>query len=228
MISMSRTGLVAGLLTTAVALTVPTASAAPFPEVNGHTDNWVNEGTPSVEYDNGYKVDSQAAVRAALDQCKDRSVSCVTTTLSTPTQVTKWFDVENTGTGTGPIENCGQGEGEINQTIGGTHTFTWGWNVGGSVDVTIKEVLKVGATAQYNESTTEAKSGDIRITVKKGEKGMLKMGYDMERSISDVTVQGGKFGGAKITGLRLEIPLKGGMRVGTDVVQCGGTLLNGR
>ncbi|GGO97115.1 hypothetical protein [Wenjunlia tyrosinilytica] len=229
--SKSRMCVLAGTFTAAVAvaLLVPTGSAASLTEVNGHTDNWVNEGAPSAEYDNGYKVDSQSEVRAVLDQCNNRSVSCASTTVGTPTQVTKWFDVDNTGTGTGPIEACGLGEGEISQSVGGSHTFTWGWNVGAAIDITlIKEKLGLNLNAQYNESHTEAKSGDVRMTVKKGEKGMLKLGYDMERKVADVTVQGGKFGGAKISGLRMEIPLKGGMRVGTDVVPCGGTLLNGR
>jgi hypothetical protein len=231
-VSTSRTVLATGAVTTALtalAFAIPTASAASLPEVNGHTDNWVNEGSPSVVYDNGYRVDSASEVADALGQCKSSGVSCAATAVGTPSQVTKWYDVENAGTGTGPIEACGAGEGEINQTIGGSHTFTWGWNIGINADVTlVKDVLKVGASAQYNETHADTKSGDIRITIKKGEKGMLKMGHDMERGVSDVTIQGGRFGGAKITGLRTEIPLKGGLRVGTDVVKCGETLMNDR
>lgn len=229
MVSLYRAAITASVLTAALAFTVTSASAADYPAKNGHKDNWVNQGSPSVVYDNGYTETSAAQVKAALEQCNSSSVSCASTPAETPTVVTKWFDIDNTGTGTGPIEACGDGQGEINQTIGGTHTFTWGWNVGVNVDVSlVKDKLGVGASAQYNESHAVAKSGDVRITVKKGEKGMLKMGYDMERRVSDVTIQGGKFGGAKISGLRTEVPLAGGARVGTDVVPCGGTLLNGR
>ncbi|MET8679690.1 hypothetical protein ABZW18_19470 [Streptomyces sp. NPDC004647] len=97
-------------------------------------------------YDNGYRVDSASEVAGALEQCKSSGVSCAATAVGTPSQVTKWYDVENAGTGTGLIEACGAGEGEINQTIGGSHTFTWGWNIGINADVTlVKDVLKVGA-----------------------------------------------------------------------------------
>ncbi len=166
-------------------------------------------------------MDSAEEVKSALEQCKDSSVSCAEKPVESK-QVTKWFDVGNDAMGVGPIENCGTGQGEINQTLSGSKTFTWGWNVGGNVDLTlVKDVLKIGASAQYSETNAETKAGDIRITVKPGERGMLMMGKDTEQRTSDVTIQGGKFGGAKITGLRTEILLAEAARVSTDVVKCG-------
>ncbi|MGW1375824.1 hypothetical protein ACWD6P_16340 [Streptomyces sp. NPDC002446] len=218
-------------MTFALAMAAPTASAAQgagFTDVNGHTDTWVEQGSPSVTYDNGYRVDSAEEVKRALEQCKDGKVSCASTTVESK-QVTKWFDVDNAGMGIGPIQNCSGGQAEMNQTLSGSKTFTWGWNVGGSVDITlVKDKLGVGASAQYSETNAESKSGDIRITIKPGQKGMLMMGHDMEQRTSDVTIQGGEFGGAKITGLRTEIPLNVAARADTDVVACGATLKNGR
>lgn len=228
MVTMSRTAVVAGALTTALAFAGPAAAAEP-PPVNGHTDNWVNEGTPSVEYDNGYKVDSKSEVKAALEQCNDRSVSCAATPVETPTEVVKWFDVVNDSISgkPGPIGNCGPGQGDMVLTYGGSQTFTWGWNVGASVDVSlVKDKLGVGAKAEYSESNAVTNTGQVTLTIKPGERGMLKMGHDMERSVSDVTIQGGKFGGAKITGLRTEAPLKRDPRVGKDVNTCDAPLLN--
>ncbi|MGW7636934.1 hypothetical protein [Streptomyces decoyicus] len=223
--SASRAGIALGAVTAALFLVAPTASAAAqdagLAQVNGHTDKWMAEATPSVTYDNGYKVDSAEEVKSALEQCKDSSVSCAEKPVESK-QVTKWFDVGNDAMGVGPIENCGTGQGEINQTLSGSKTFTWGWNVGGNVDLTlVKDVLKIGASAQYSETNAETKAGDIRITVKPGERGMLMMGKDTEQRTSDVTIQGGKFGGAKITGLRTEILLAEAARVSTDVVKCG-------
>ncbi|BDH13241.1 hypothetical protein [Streptomyces hygroscopicus] len=223
--SASRAGIALGAVTAALFLVVPTASAAAqgsgLTQVNGHTDKWMAEATPSVTYDNGYKVDSAEEVKSALEQCKDSSVSCAEKPVESK-QVTKWFDVGNDAMGVGPIENCGTGQGEINQTLSGSKTFTWGWNVGGNVDLTlVKDVLKIGASAQYSETNAETKAGDIRITVKPGERGMLMMGKDTEQRTSDVTIQGGKFGGAKITGLRTEVLLAEAARVSTDVVKCG-------
>ncbi|MGW9432403.1 hypothetical protein ACWHA1_31240 [Streptomyces decoyicus] len=223
--SVSRAGIALGAVTTALFLVAPTASAAAqnaeLTQVNGHTDKWMAQANPSVTYDNGYKVDSAEEVKSALEQCKDSKVSCAETPVESK-QVTKWFDVGNDAMGVGPIENCGTGQGEINQTLSGSKTFTWGWNVGGNVDLTlVKDVLKIGASAQYSETNAETKAGDIRITVKPGERGMLMMGKDTEQRISDVTIQGGKFGGAKISGLRTEILLADAARVSTDVVKCG-------
>ncbi|MEU9483365.1 hypothetical protein ACFTZK_17985 [Streptomyces decoyicus] len=223
--SASRAGIALGAVTTALFLMAPTASAAAqgadLTQVNGHTDKWMAQANPSVTYDNGYKVDSAEEVKSALEQCKDSKVSCAETPVESK-QVTKWFDVGNDAMGVGPIENCGTGQGEINQTLSGSKTFTWGWNVGGNVDLTlVKDVLKIGASAQYSETNAETKAGDIRITVKPGERGMLMMGKDTEQRISDVTIQGGKFGGAKISGLRTEILLAEAARVSTDVVKCG-------
>lgn len=223
--SASRAGIALGAVTAALFLVAPTASAAAqdagLAQVNGHTDKWMAQATPSVTYDNGYKVDSAEEVKSALDQCKGSGVSCAEKPVES-NQVTKWFDVGNDAMGVGPIENCGTGQGEINQTLSGSKTFTWGWNVGGNVDLTlVKDVLKIGASAQYSETNAETKAGDIRITVKPGERGMLMMGKDTEQRTSDVTIQGGKFGGAKITGLRTEILLAEAARVSTDVVKCG-------
>ncbi|WP_406221832.1 hypothetical protein [Streptomyces decoyicus] len=223
--STSRAGIALGAVTAALFLVAPTASAAAqdagLAQVNGHTDKWMAQATPSVTYDNGYKVDSAEEVKSALEQCKDSGVSCAEKPVESK-QVTKWFDVGNDAMGVGPIENCGTGQGEINQTLSGSKTFTWGWNVGGNVDLTlVKDVLKIGASAQYSETNAETKAGDIRITVKPGERGMLMMGKDTEQRTSDVTIQGGKFGGAKITGLRTEILLAEAARVSTDVVKCG-------
>ncbi|MGW7488888.1 hypothetical protein [Streptomyces sp. NPDC054786] len=228
--SASRTGLVLGAVTLALAMAAPMASAAQAnsTDVNGHTDKWVEQGSPSVTYDNGYKVDSAEEVKRALEQCNDSKVSCAATTLES-NQVTKWFDVDNAGMDVGPIQNCGGGGAEINQTLSGSKTFTWGWNVGASVDITlVKDKLGVGASAQYSQTNAETKSGDIRITIKPGQKGMLMMGHDMEQRVSDVTIQGGEFGGAKISGLRTEIPLNVTARADTDVVACNATLKNGR
>ncbi|QHC23393.1 hypothetical protein [Streptomyces sp. GS7] len=229
--SVSRIGVAIGAVAAALALAAPAASAAQgsgTTDVNGHTDTWVEGGSPSVTYDNGYQVNSAAEVKRALDQCKSSKVSCSATTTSSQ-QVTKWFDVDNAGMGIGPIQNCSPGASEINQTLSGSKTFTWGWNVGGSIDITlVKDKLGVGASAQYSETNAETKSGDIRITIKPGQKGMLMMGHDMEQRVSDVTIQGGELGGAKITGLRTEIPLKVAARADTDVVACGATLKNGR
>ncbi|BCK66713.1 hypothetical protein Sgleb_06450 [Streptomyces glebosus] len=229
--SASRMALTLGAVAAALALAAPTASAAQgssLPDVNGHTDKWVEEGSPSVTYDNGYQVNSAEEVKRALEQCNDSKVSCSSTTLESK-QVTKWFDVDNAGMGIGPIQNCSPGAAEINQTLSGTRTFSWGWNVGASVDITlVKDKLGVGASAQYSETNTESKSGDIRITIKPGQKGMLQLGHDMEQRVSDVTIQGGEFGGAKISGLRTEIPLNTSARADTDVVACGATLKNGR
>ncbi|MEU8781086.1 hypothetical protein [Streptomyces sp. NPDC048637] len=227
----SRVGLALGAAGIALALAAPNALAAQgsgLTDVNGHTDKWLEGGSPSVTYDNGYKVDSAEEVKRALAQCGGSQVSCTSTTTESK-QVTKWFDVDNAGMGVGPIQNCTPGAAEINQTLSGTKTFSWGWNVGANVDVTlVKDVLKVGASAQYSETNTESKSGDIRITIKPETKGMLKMGHDMEQAVADVTIQGGEFGGAKITGLRTELPLNTSARADTDVVACGATLMNGR
>ncbi|BDM74327.1 hypothetical protein HEK616_78140 (plasmid) [Streptomyces nigrescens] len=223
-----RMGVVVGALTTALACTVPAAFAgeAEYPAVNGHTDDWVNGATPTVVYQNGLTDTDPARVKEAFEQCKSQSVSCAATTVGTPERVTKWFDVENTGTGTGPLENCGQSSSDIKQQIGGMHAFAWGWNVGGSIDIELTKGVGIGASAQYNETNTETKTGSIDITVKPGERGMLKVGHDMERIVSDVTVQGGKFGGAKISGLRTEVPLKeGAKRAAPDIVPCGQKLL---
>ncbi|GFE27025.1 MULTISPECIES: hypothetical protein [Streptomyces] len=227
--NLMRMGVVAGALTTAVAFTVPVASAAE-PElktVNGHTDKWVNEATPTVEYKNGLKDTDVARVKEALEQCKSQSVSCASTTVGTPEKVTKWFDVENAGTGTGPLENCGPGQTDLKEQMGGMHAFAWGWNVGGNIDIELAKGVGIGVSAQYNETHTETKTGSIDVTVKPGWRGMLKVGHDMERVTSDVTIQGGKFGGAKISGVRTEIPLKEGAapRAGSDLVQCGEKLL---
>ncbi len=224
-----RTGLVAATAAAALALTASAAYASgPFQAVNGHQDTWVQDGSPSGTYDNGYRM-SQSDIQDALKQCGSRSVSCAATQVGSPTYVTKWFDVDNTDMNAGPIENCAPTANPITQTLSGSHTFTWGWNVGANVDVTlIKDVLKVGASAQYSESNATATTGSIGITVNSQQKGMLKVGYDMERRVSNVSIQGGKFGGAQISGLRTEIPLKDTNRVGTDIVPCGGSLLNGR
>lgn len=226
--SASRIGIALGAVTVALALTAPTASAADSTDINGHTNTWLQEGSPSVAYDNGYQVNSADEVKRAMDQCNSSGVSCSATTVESK-NVTKWFDVENTVMGVGPIQNCSGGQGEINQTLSGSKTFTWGWNVGVNVDITlVKDRLGVGASAQYSETNAESKSGDVRITIKPGRKGMLKLGHDMEQRVSDVRIQGGEFGGAKITGLRTEIPLSAAARADTDEVSCdGGKLMNG-
>lgn len=227
----TRMGAVAGALTAALAFAVPAASAAD-PEltaVNGHSDKWLEEATPTVEYKDGkgIKDTDPTRVKEVLEQCKSQAVSCAATTRGTPEKVTKWFDVENTGTGTGPVENCGDDKkSDIKQTLGGMHAFTWGWNVGANMDVEVAKGAKIGISGEYSETTTETKTGTMEMTVKPGERGMLKVGHDMERSISDVTIQGGKLGGATVSGVRTEIPLKEGTkRAGTDIVKCGENLL---
>ncbi|MGY5128223.1 hypothetical protein [Streptomyces nigrescens] len=225
-----RAGIAAAVSVVALAVAVPTASAAePLQAVNGHTDNWVNEGSASVTYDNGTTLTRQSDVLEALQQCSTLGVSCASTTVQEGGQVTKWYDAENVDQGTGPIENCSPNGNDISQTLTALRTFSWGWNIGASVDVTlVKDRLGIGASAGFTQSHTETSSGATQIVVKPGQKGMLKMGYDMDRKVTDVSIQGGKFGGAKITGLRTETPLPGGKRVGQDVVPCGQQLLNGR
>ncbi|MEU7433461.1 hypothetical protein AB0B07_21915 [Streptomyces sioyaensis] len=226
----TRLSMAVGALTTALAFTVPAASAAE-PEltaVNGHKDNWVNESTPTVEYRNGGLKDTDVArVKEVLDQCKDQLVSCASTTVGTTEKVTKWFDVENTGTGTKVLENCSDGKSDLKEQMGGMHAFAWGWNVGASVDIPLAKGMKIGVDGQYNETTTETKTGSIDVIVKPGERGTLKVGHDMERITSDVTIQGGKLGGATVSGVRTEIPLKDGPspRAGSDIVPCGQKLL---
>ncbi|MFE1172832.1 hypothetical protein [Streptomyces sp. NPDC058773] len=223
-----RAAIVAAGSVMALAVAIPTASAAPQ-DINGHTDNWLNEGSASVTYDNGTTLTRQSDVLEALNQCGSLGVSCASTTTEDAGQVTKWYDAENTDLGTGPIQNCGAAGNDITQTITALHTFSWGWNVGASVDVTlVKDRLGIGASAGFTQSHTETSSGAVGITVKHGQKGMLKMGYDMDRKVTDVSIQGGKFGGAKITGLRTETPMPGGKRVGQDIVPCDSQLLNGR
>jgi hypothetical protein len=225
-----RAGIAAAASAMALAVAVPTASAASsLQEINGHTDNWLNEGSATVKYDNGTTLTRQADVLEALQQCGSLSVSCASTTTQDAGQVTKWYDADNQDLGTGPIDNCAPNGNDITQTITALHTFSWGWNIGASVDVTlVKDRLGIGASAGFTESHTETSSGAVGITVKPGQKGMLKMGYDMDRKVTNVSIQGGKFGGAQITGLRTETPLPGGKRVGQDIVTCDQKLLNGR
>ncbi|MFD5393182.1 hypothetical protein ACFWJW_02820 [Streptomyces sp. NPDC127097] len=213
----------------ALAMAMPTASAATPQDVNGHTDNWLNEGSATVTYDNGSTLTRQSDVLEALQQCSELSVSCAPTTTEDAGQITKWYDAENTDLNTGPIENCSPNGNDITQTITAGHSFSWGWNIGASVDVTVvKDRLGIGASAGFSQSSTETSTGAVGITVKPGQKGMLKLGYDMDRKVTNVSIQGGKFGGAQITGLRTETPLPGGKRVGQDIVPCDQKLMNGR
>ncbi|MCR8579692.1 hypothetical protein [Streptomyces sp. Isolate_219] len=226
-----RAGIIAAASAMALSLAIPAASAEspPIPEVNGHTDNWVNEGSASVTYDNGTTLTRQDDVLEALQQCNWQSVSCRTETI-TVGKVTKWYDAENTVQNVGPIQNCGANAKEnITQAITASHAFSWGWNIGVSVDLSlVKDKLGIGASAGFSQTTTETQQGTLTINVPPGQKGMLKMGYDMDRNVSEVSIKGGKLGGAKITELRTEIPRAEGKRVDQDVVPCGQTLLNGR
>ncbi|WP_030676899.1 hypothetical protein [Streptomyces rimosus] len=219
--NLTRVGVVAGALTTALAFAVPAASALPpvYTSVDGATDNWVNEAKPTAEYRNGIKETDPARVKEALDQCKSQSVSCKATTVGTPEKVTKWFDAE----GAKVLENCSKDPGttDIKQTIGGMHAFAWGWNVGGSVDIPLAKGVGIGINGQYNETNTETKTENTEMTVKPGYRGTLKLGHDMERTVSDITIQGGKFGGAKLSGVRTEALLKDSpKRVKTDIQTC--------
>ncbi|WP_329172374.1 hypothetical protein OG754_10480 [Streptomyces decoyicus] len=226
-----QAGIIAAASAMALSLAIPAASAEPrlIPVVNGHTDNWVNEGSASVTFDNGTTLTRQEDVLEALQQCNWQSVSCRTEKINAG-QVTKWYDAENTDQNVGPIENCGsESKQPITQAITAAHTFSWGWNIGVSVDLNlVKDKLGIGATAGFTQSTTETSQGTLTIHVEPGKKGMVKLGYDMDRKVSDVTIKGGKFGGAQITGLRTETPLPEGNRAGQDIVPCGQTLLNGR
>lgn len=225
-----RAGIVAAASAMALSLAIPAASAASpsLQEVNGHTDNWLNQGSASVTYDNGTTLTGQSDVLEALEQCSSLSVSCASTTTEEAGQVTKWYDSENSDLDAGPIQNCSPNANDITQTITSSHTFSWGWNIGASVDVTLSKKLGIGVSAGFSETSTEASTGAVGITVKPSQKGMLKLGYDMDRKVTNVSIQGGKFGGAKITGLRTETPLPGGKRVGQDIVGCDQQLLNGR
>ncbi|MFH9421280.1 hypothetical protein [Streptomyces sp. NPDC017529] len=222
----TRMGVVAGVFTTALACTVPAALAVPpeYPAVDGATDNWVNQATPTVEYKNGIKDTDPARVKEALEQCKSQSVSCKAATVGTPEKVTKWFDAGSDGTQAKVLENCPTGAGttDLKQTVGGMHAFAWGWNVGGSVDIPLAKGVGIGINGQYNETNTETKTESVEMTVKPGYRGTLKLGHDMERTVSDITVQGGKFGGAKISGVRTEALLKeNSQRVKSDIKACG-------
>ncbi|MEU2793011.1 hypothetical protein [Streptomyces sp. NPDC007100] len=222
----TRIGVVAGVLTTALACTAPAALAVPpeYPAVDGATDNWVNQATPTVEYENGIKDTDPARVKEALEQCKSQSVSCKAATVGTPEKVTKWFDAGSDGTQAKVLENCSTGAGatDLKQTIGGMHAFAWGWNVGGSVDIPLAKGVGIGINGQYNETNTETKTESVEMTVKPGYRGTLKLGHDMERTVSDITVQGGKFGGAKISGVRTEALLKeNSQRAKPDIKACG-------
>ncbi|BCK69005.1 hypothetical protein Srufu_029580 [Streptomyces libani subsp. rufus] len=225
-----RAGIVAATSVMAMAMAMPMASAASLPQdVNGYTDNWLNAGSASVTYDNGTTLTQQSDVLEALQQCSSLGVSCASTTTEDAGQVTKWYDADNDVLDAGPVDNCDpDATSDITETLTKSHTFSWGWNVGASVDVTlVKDKLGVGASAGFTQSTTNATTGAIAITVKPGQKGMLKLGYDMDRKVSNVSIQGGKFGGAQITGLRTETPV-GTKRVSQDIVPCGQQLLNGR
>ncbi|UKY47850.1 hypothetical protein [Streptomyces inhibens] len=224
-----RAGITAAASVMALTLAMPTATSSSRQDVNGHTDNWLKEGSPSVTYDNGTTLTRQSDVLEALQQCSSLSVSCASTTVEDIGPVTRWYDAENSDQGTGPIENCGESGNDITQTITAGHTFSWGWNVGVSVDVKlVKDKLGIGASAGFSQSSSEMSTGATSIVVKPGQKGMLKLGYDMDRKVTNVSIQGGKFGGAKITGLRTETPLPGGKRAGQDIIPCGQNLLNGR
>ncbi|KOG65626.1 hypothetical protein ADK76_05615 [Streptomyces griseoflavus] len=224
--NLTRLGVVAGTLTTALAFAVPAASAAPpeYTSVDGAKDNWVNEGKPSVEYKNGIKDTDPARVKEALDQCKSSSVSCKAATVEGPTKVTKWFEAGEGGGNAKVVENCKTDSGakDVDHTVGGMHAFAWSWNIGGSVDIPLAKGVGIGIKGEYTETNTETKTETTKITVKPGYRGTLQLGHDMERTVSDITVQGGKFGGAKISGVRTEALLKNSTgRVRPDIVKCG-------
>ncbi|CAM5305464.1 MULTISPECIES: hypothetical protein [Streptomyces] len=224
--NVTRVGIVAGALTAAFALAAPMASATPpeYKAVDGAKDNWVNEGQLSVEYNNGIKDTDPARVKEALDQCKGQSVSCKATTVGTPEKVTKWFEAGEGGGNPKVVENCRTDDGakDVDHTVGGMHAFAWSWNIGASVDIPLAKGVGIGIKGEYTETNTDTKTEATKITVKPGYRGTLQLGHDMERTTSDITIQGGKFGGAKITGVRTEALLKDSAgRVRPDIVKCG-------
>lgn len=84
-----RAGITAVVSVMALAMAMPAASAASsLQEVNGHTDKWGKQGSPSVTYDNGTTLNRQSDVLEALQQCSTLSVSCASTTVEDAGQVT--------------------------------------------------------------------------------------------------------------------------------------------
>ncbi|MBD3887517.1 hypothetical protein IFO70_38895 [Phormidium tenue FACHB-886] len=96
---------------------------------------------------------------------------CVFEAVTETAQELEWHRVGD------PVTNCTPGATQsITTTVGETRTDTETWSVGGSIGITIEEVLKIEGKSEYQQSRSLTTERRDAITVPPGRKNALTLG----------------------------------------------------